>query len=388
MPKKPQPKKTTKKSKSSYKATRKSTSGRKKNHRGDFNFKPYLYALAFLFVGGFLFVSLYVFFEKANAKKESTQIVEIKKPAATKSISKVSSLTQSPKDIVPEAKPLNEKSVTLDSPKDILPETKPSNEMVVATEQPKNVLPEDKPKVEVFTLDPKIAAIQPVFTEQKGPKIAIVIDDVGVDFNRSARAIALPKEVTLSFLAYASKIKEQTKIARDKGHELLVHVPMEADSGKDAGLKTLLVKSSDKDLKEHLQWHLSQFDGFIGINNHMGSKFTASKEPLQKLMEDIKARKLFFLDSKTTMKSLVPELAKECKVPCIERDVFLDHDPTLKAIEIQLKLVEDIALKNGIAIAIGHPKDDTLNALEKWIPTLMKKGYNLVPVSALVLPWQ
>ncbi|MDP1723317.1 MAG: divergent polysaccharide deacetylase family protein [Alphaproteobacteria bacterium] len=387
MPKKPQPKKTTKKSKSSYKATRKSTAGRKKNHRGDFNFKPYLYALAFLFVGGFLFVSLYVFFEKANAKKESTQTVE-KKPAVIKPVSKVPSLTQSPKDIVPEVKPSNERSLSSDSPKSILPEVKPSNEVAVATEQLKNVLPEEKPKIEVFTLDPKIAMMQPVFTEQKGPKIAIVIDDVGVDFNRSARAIALPKEVTLSFLAYASKIKEQTKIARDKGHELLVHVPMEADSGKDAGLKSLLVKSSDKDLKEHLYWHLSQFDGYIGINNHMGSKFTSSKEPLQKVMADIKSRKLFFLDSKTTMKSLVPELAKECKVPCIERDVFLDHDPTLKAIEIQLKLVEDIALKNGIAIAIGHPKDDTLNALEKWIPTLMKKGYNLVPLSSLVLPWQ
>jgi uncharacterized protein len=397
MPKKPQPKKPIKKSKSSYKSPRKSSSGRKKNHRGEFNLRPYLYALAFLIVGGFLFISLYVFFEKANGKKESTQVTAIKKPGITKPIPKTPApniaIKQSPKDVVPETKPLNEKTLSPESPKDIVPETKPSNDIIpndiqTSSTPPKDILPEEKPKVEVFNLEQKSVDIKPVFTEQKGPKIAIVIDDVGVDLNRSKRAIALPKEITLSFLAYGKNIKEQTQKARDKGHELLVHVPMEAISGKDAGPKTLLVKSSDKDLKEHLHWHLSQFDGFIGINNHMGSKFTASKEPLQKIMTDIKSRKLFFLDSKTASKSLVPELAKECKVPCIERDIFIDHDPTPKAIETQLKLIEEIALKNGIAIAIGHPKDETLKALEKWIPTLSKKGYNLVPLSALVLPWQ
>lgn len=397
MPKKPQVKKPIKKSKSSYKSSRKSSSRRKKNHRGEFNLRPYLYALAFLIVGGFLFISLYVFFEKANGKKESTQVTATKDSGNTKLIPKASipnAVTkQLPKDIIPETKPLNEKLLPSGSPKDIVPETKPSNDIIPndalpSPTIPKDVLPEEKPKVEVLNLEQKSADIKPIFTEQKGPKIAIVIDDVGVDLNRSARAIKLPKEITLSFLAYGKNIKEQTQKARDKGHELLVHIPMEAISGKDAGPKTLLVKSSNKDLKEHLHWHLSQFDGFIGINNHMGSKFTAAKEPLQKIMTDIKTRKLFFLDSKTAFKSLVPELAKECKVPCIERDVFIDHDPTSKAIETQLKLIEEIALKNGTAIAIGHPKDETLKALEKWIPTLSKKGYNLVPLSALVLPWQ
>lgn len=391
-PKKSKPKKTTQKSKSSYKKS----SVRKKNHREDFNYKPYLYALAFLFVGGFLFVALYVFFEKANGKKESVSVVTNKDSVVVKPASKAPAPRIMPKDIVPETKPMNETQIPKDVvpeskptnetqvPKDVVPESKPTNDSLIS----KDVVPEEKPKIEILKLEQKIADMKPVFTEQKGPKIAIVIDDVGIDLKRSVRAIALPKEVTLSFLAYANNIKEQTKKARDKGHELLVHVPMEADSGKNPGLKALLVKSSDKDLKEHLQWHLSQFDGFIGINNHMGSKFTASKEPLQKIMADIKARNLFFLDSKTTGKSLVPALAKECKVPCIERDVFLDHDPSLKAIETQLKLLEDVAQKNGLAIAIGHPKEETLKALEKWIPTLSKKGYNLVPLSALILPWQ
>jgi polysaccharide deacetylase 2 family uncharacterized protein YibQ len=337
--------------------TKKKNSKRKKTSPVVFNYKPYLYALAFLFVGGFLFVSFYVFFEKSNSKKEMA-------PKKTQQISQIQPV-QKP-DL--STKPILQQNIS------IFPEVKPQLE--------------EKKEIPQIVVTSPLPDIKPVHIVPKNPQIAIVLDDMGVDIKRSARAMSLPKEINLSFLAYSKQIQEQTKKARDKGHELLVHIPMEANSGKDAGYKTLLVKDSEKILQSNLDWHLSQFEGYIGINNHMGSKFTSQKESLQKIMNKVKEKKLFFLDSKTSNATLVPNIAKECGVPCIEREIFLDHVVTSKAIQGQLKLLEEVATKKGFAIAIGHPKDETLTELEKWIPTLQQKGYNLVPISALVLPWQ
>src|SRR6202022_3812185 len=56
------------------------------------------------------------------------------------------------------------------------------------------------------------------------PRIAVVIDDLGLDKKRTERTIVLQGPLTLSFLAYASDLPRLTGEARRAGHELLVHV--------------------------------------------------------------------------------------------------------------------------------------------------------------------
>jgi len=217
------------------------------------------------------------------------------------------------------------------------------------------------------------------------PLVAVVLDDLGLDRARTAEAIRLPGPVTLSFMTYAGEIREQTEAAHRGGHELFLHVPMEAvDPRADPGPHALFTSQSRDEILERLRWDLGRFDGFVGINNHMGSKFTADARSMTPVIEELRARGLVFLDSRTSPTSSGIRLAAAYAVPHAARDVFLDDDQTPSAIAGQLAQVEQVARQHGSAIAIGHPHDATLSALRAWLPLLGGKGFALVPVSAVV----
>ncbi len=217
------------------------------------------------------------------------------------------------------------------------------------------------------------------------PLVAVVLDDLGLDRARTAQAIRLAGPVTLSFMTYADDLAQQTAAARRAGHELLLHVPMEAvDAREDPGPHALYTRLSREEVLERLRWGLGRFDGYVGINNHMGSKFTADPRGMAPVIEELHARGLAFLDSRTTAKSAGIRLAVADGVPHAARDVFLDDDLAPAAIAAQLVRVEEAARRRGSAIAIGHAHDPTLAALRAWLPTLAGKGLSLAPFSAIV----
>ena len=105
--------------------------------------------------------------------------------------------------------------------------------------------------------------------------IAIVLDDLGIDRRRGARAIDLPATLTLAFLPYARELADQTAAARKRGHELLVHLPMQPHSDDwDPGPNVLEIELGEAEVRRRIEWSLRQFEGYVGVNNHMGSRFT------------------------------------------------------------------------------------------------------------------
>lgn len=217
------------------------------------------------------------------------------------------------------------------------------------------------------------------------PMIAVVIDDLGVDRRRSEKVVALPGPLTLAWMTYADNLRGLTQNARQRGHELMVHVPMQPQSESyDPGPDVLEVGLPAEEIRRRLRWGLSRFDGFVGINNHMGSRFTADRAGMAVVMEEIRSRGLLFLDSVTTQKSVAPELAGRLGVPFAARHVFLDNDMAVSAVRGQLAKTEAHARKHGAAIAIGHPHDGTIEALAGWLPGLQAKGFVLVPVTTIV----
>lgn len=216
-------------------------------------------------------------------------------------------------------------------------------------------------------------------------QIAIVIDDMGVDVKRSARIVALPGPLTTSYLTYGHNLPEQTRHARQQGHELMVHFPMEPQAKNvDPGPDALRVGLDDAEIKRRLDLGLSHFDGYVGINNHMGSKFTENAPGMREVMQALKARGVFWLDSRTSPKSVGEAMAAQAGIPHIGRDVFLDNDESVSSVMTQLAQLEKIAHKQGYAIAIGHPRDQTIAALASWLPSLAQKGLVLVPLSTIV----
>jgi hypothetical protein len=116
----------------------------------------------------------------------------------------------------------------------------------------------------------------------------------------------------------------------------------------------------------------------------MGSRLTQDKAKMDELMDILSARGLFFVDSKTIQSSVAAHEAAQAGVPYAERDVFLDHVESREFVDKALRHAEQLALRRGYAIAIGHPKSFTLDGLRAWIPTLAAKGIELVPVSRLL----
>jgi polysaccharide deacetylase 2 family uncharacterized protein YibQ len=216
------------------------------------------------------------------------------------------------------------------------------------------------------------------------PLIAIVIDDVGLDRPRSRRAWELPGPMTMSFLPYAKDLPEQTRAARGRGHELMLHLPMEPNGRNDPGPGALLVSMSDKELRQRTVAALDSFDGYVGANNHMGSRFTAFRPGMETVLRQFQARGLMFLDSRTTAQSVGDQAAHELGVPSIVRHVFLDDEETLDAVRRKLAEAEAVARRHGFAVAIGHPHDVTLQALSEWLPGVAAKGLALAPASAVL----
>lgn len=214
--------------------------------------------------------------------------------------------------------------------------------------------------------------------------IAIVIDDMGLDQRRTAKAIKLPGPLTLAFLPYASDLPRQTAAARAKGHELMVHVSMQPLGADNPGPNALTTDLPPGEIKRRLDWALAAFEGYVGINNHMGSRFTTDRAGMAVVMAELKARGLLFLDSRTGQSSVGSSIATAQEVPHATRHVFLDHELSAGGVARQLAETERIARQAGFAVAIGHPHDVTIAALEAWLPSLDAKSFVLAPVSAIV----
>ncbi len=214
------------------------------------------------------------------------------------------------------------------------------------------------------------------------PMIAIVIDDLGVDRKRTNRIIGLPGPLTLSFLTYASDLASQARRGAKAGHELMLHVGMEP-TGKavDPGPDVLLTQAGKAEVRQRLIGVLDRLDGVVGINNHMGSRFTESGESMEIVLEELKKRGLLFLDSRTTPKTVGATVAHRLGVPVTERNVFLDNENVVDSVMTRLAETERIARKHGYAIAIGHPRDATIEALSVWLKDAAARGIAIVPIS-------
>ena len=221
--------------------------------------------------------------------------------------------------------------------------------------------------------------------EPSGPLIALVIDDMGVARAWSQQVVGLLGPLTLAYLPYAEGLPEQTELARLAGHELIVHLPMEADDlTADSGPDALTIELDDDEIRELLDRSLDRFGGYVGVSNHMGSRFTRDARAMAVVIDEVAARGLLYLDSRTTAETVGEALARGAGVPTTRRHVFIDNEADEDAIAARLADLEKLARKQGYAVGIGHPRPETIAALARWLPALGARGFTLAPISAIV----
>lgn len=225
----------------------------------------------------------------------------------------------------------------------------------------------------------------PIVRDPTRPMIAVVIDDLGIDQPRTRRTLSLAGPLTLAFLPYGYNLSEHVQQGRARGHEILLHLPMEPMNPIiDPGPNALMTDHGPEELQRRLDWALSQFGDYVGVNNHMGSRFTAWPEGMQQFLAALNRRGLLFLDSITTRDTVGFRMARAMALPHATRDVFLDHDPSAEAIAWHLRRTEEVARAQGVAVAVGHPYDSTLSVLEEWLADIEERGFQLVPISTVV----
>lgn len=215
------------------------------------------------------------------------------------------------------------------------------------------------------------------------PKLFIIFDDMGVDRAAFARVIELPGPLTLSFLPYAPDLDAQAAAARAAGDDVLLHLPMEPRGGADPGPRSLRLDMGAERLFETLAFNLEQFDGYVGVNNHMGSRFTRDEAAMKRVLAMLRDRGLFFIDSLTTGDSAALSAGAAVGAEVFVRDVFLDAEPGGEAVRRQLALAEEIAARTGYAIVICHPRAETIAAVGPWLTTALARGFELAGASSL-----
>lgn len=216
-------------------------------------------------------------------------------------------------------------------------------------------------------------------------RLALVIDDMGGNIGRLRDLLEIEAPITIAVLPHLKYSEATAFEAYSSGHEVIMHLPMEPqDTSNDPGSGALMVTMAPDEIRSKIEDDLKTVPYAIGVNNHMGSKFTENEPGMRTALEVVRSKGLFFLDSRTTSRSVGIRLAGELGMSFAGRNVFLDNTREDAYIKGQLLEAVELAKKNGNAIAIGHPYPETISALKDVLPGLERDGVAVVRLSEVL----
>jgi polysaccharide deacetylase 2 family uncharacterized protein YibQ len=214
--------------------------------------------------------------------------------------------------------------------------------------------------------------------------VAIIIDDLGYNYEQGLKAMQLPGAITYAIIPHSPKAFFFAQEAQKNNKEIMLHAPMSTINHNALGKNGLTELMDENDFKRTLNQSLASLPNVKGLNNHMGSLLTQKNQPMSWVMQSLKPRQLYFIDSRTSAKSVAWDVAQQYNIPSLKRDVFLDHEPNEAFIDKQFKLLITIAKRQGYAVAIAHPYPETVQYLSRNLSVLNDAGISLVPASELV----
>ncbi|OIQ01475.1 MAG: hypothetical protein AUK55_01495 [Syntrophobacteraceae bacterium CG2_30_61_12] len=226
----------------------------------------------------------------------------------------------------------------------------------------------------------------PPVTQPALGRVAIVIDDFGRDLEMAREFIRLPFPVTLSILPRQPHSREIAELAHRHQRQVMLHLPMEPRGypKTNPGSGALLLAMSEAEIVRTMNLDLDNSPYAVGVNNHMGSGFTEHADKMRIVIRELQRRRLFFLDSFTSARSIGLSLAEQAGLPARRRDIFLDHEQSPQFLNRQLKQLLRQAKIQGSAVAIGHPHALTLNVLREHAELFAAERIEVVALSELM----
>lgn len=219
----------------------------------------------------------------------------------------------------------------------------------------------------------------------QAPRLAVVIDDWGYDSLAARQLLDYPFPLTIAVLPYMPASAKIANAAAEKGHEVILHQPMEPlDTAISPGPGAIYLTMNEDEIRTQLMANLQHLPVVAGLNNHMGSRATSDTRVMQNVFEVLRDTELFFLDSYTIHTSVAGQVAEEYAVPYAVNDLFIDNINEEEQIMSQIRQGIELARRKGSAIIIGHVRINTAQALWRMLPEIITSGVQLVPVSALL----
>ncbi len=230
-----------------------------------------------------------------------------------------------------------------------------------------------------------IPAVELAPSSNTGPRLAIILDDLGQDYSAAESILALPYPLTISVLPNNPHSVDIAEEAHRRGYEVMLHLPMESVSQRHAESHELRPGMSQRQVTSLVDGFIAAVPGVSGVNNHQGSESTTNPALMNELMPVLREHKLFYIDSRTTAATVAFDAARHAGVPAASRNVpFLDDVAEVGAVTRQLRIALREAREKNAAVAIGHPHPATLKALREVLPDAKAQGVRLVYASELV----
>ena len=220
----------------------------------------------------------------------------------------------------------------------------------------------------------------------QGKRIALVIGGLGLSQTGTDRAIkALPPEITLAFAPTGNSLQRWMRAAREKGHEILVQVPMEPFGYPEInpGPRTLRLASSTETNIENLHWALGRLTNYTGVMNYMGARFAGNEQAMAPVLSDLAERGLLFFNDGSAGGQQLARSASTRGVPYVGGHIVIDNSQDRAAIAERLKALEDLASAQGYAVGSGSALELTVEAVGEWANEAKKRGFELVGIAAL-----
>ncbi len=217
-------------------------------------------------------------------------------------------------------------------------------------------------------------------------RIALMVTDLGLKSRITQNAIAeLPSDVGLAFSPYSRDLNSWGERSRRDGHEVFLSIPMEPVNypQNDPGSLTLLTSHSQRESTNILKQSLGRMTGYVGVLNHMGSRFTAAADSMRPILDEINRRGLMFVDSRTTPYSRAAAMGRAIGMPIALNNGYIDSDLAPDLIAEELKKLEVRAQTQGAAMGMARPYPVSINAIKVWVATLEERGFVLVPVTSI-----
>jgi polysaccharide deacetylase 2 family uncharacterized protein YibQ len=243
------------------------------------------------------------------------------------------------------------------------------------------IAPDGARPSDVYAKPPK-----PQAARSDAPRIAIVVEGLGIGANSTTEALAkLPSEITVAFTPYGIDLERWIARARGEGREVLLQVGMEPFDfpDNDPGPQTLLTSNTAELNIDRLHWFLSRFQGYVGITSLMGARFTATDQAISPVLREVGKRGLIYFDDGTSPRSVAGQMAGSQNVAFARADAVLDAVPTANDIDSALARLEATARSRGVAIASAGALPVTIDRIANWARSAEARGLALVPVSAV-----